>query len=301
MADMESICARLCLLTRAAWREGLPSPLMRANVRRMIRLGAISGLTLRQVPNVKEEYYLRAQALLSRSAEIYDAVERCRAQGYAVILPEDDDWPVNLCALGPHMPQFLFVRGNRTLLSRRAVSVAGSREIEPDTVAVARKIGKEIAQQGYTLVSGGAWGVDTAVQSACLEADGNLILVPAYPCYELLRQKYLIDALEDERLLIACDTWPHELFSAQKALARNHTIYALGDAAIAVAARNGIGGTWRGATDCLRGGYTPLFAVNETGIDFEGTRSMLALGAQALDISRPVAEQLFKEGSVRAC
>lgn len=296
MADVESICARLCLLTRASWKEELPAPLMRANVRRMIRLGALSGLTLRSVPGIKEEYYVRAERLLARSTQIYDAVKQCQAQGFDILLPEDDDWPVNLCALGAHMPQFLFVLGNRKLLSRRTIAVSGSREIEEKTVGISRRIGREIARQGCTLVCGGAWGVDTAVQRACLDAGGSLILVPAYPCDELLRQRYLRAALEKGRLLMACDAWPQERFSAQKALTRNHTIYALGDAAIAVAARNGVGGTWRGATDCLRGGYTPLFVVNESGADFVGTRAMLSLGAQALDLSRPIYDQLFTEG-----
>ena len=226
MADMESICARLCLLTRAAWRDGLPSPMARSSVQRMIRLGAQEGLTLRDVPGIKEEFYIRAQALLSRSAEIYEEVKRYKAEGYDVLLPQDDAWPVNLCALGVHMPQYLFVRGNLSLLQRRSVAVAGSREIDEKTVKIARQIGTQIAQEGYALVCGGAWGVDTAVQSACLPAGGSLILVPAQPCYQLMRQQYLRDALEQGKLLIACDAWPDEQFNPSKALTRNHTIYA---------------------------------------------------------------------------
>lgn len=296
MADMESICARLCLLTRAAWRDDLPTPLTRPNVRRMIRLGALEGLTLREVPDVKEEYYVRAKALLARSAQVSEDVERCKAQGYDVILPTDDDWPVNLCALGRHMPQFLFLRGNRELFSRRAVAVAGSREIDENTVAIARKIGLQIAEMGCTLVCGGAWGADTAVQSACLEAGGSLILVPAYPCRDLLRQDYLKQALESGRLLLACDAWPEERFSGYKALTRNHAIYALGDAAIAVAARKEIGGTWSGASFCLRSGCTPVFAACEPGADFDGCRALVELGAKKLDVSLPIAGQLFGEG-----
>lgn len=294
MADMESICARLCLLTRAAWRADLPSPLMRANVRRMIRLGALKGLTLRDVPGVQKEYYDRAQALLSRSAQMYEEVTRSRNQGYDVILPKDDIWPVNLCALGQHMPQFLFVRGNTALLSKRIVAVAGSRMIEDDTAEIAGCIGRRIAQEGYVLVCGGALGVDSAAQKACLDAGGSLILVPAYPCYELLRQQYLKHALDLGRLLIVCDTWPHECFSARKALTRNHAIYALGDAAIAVAARSGRGGTWRGAEDCLRGGYTPLFTVDHPGEDFTGNRELITLGAAALNPFDSLGKQLFE-------
>lgn len=295
MADMESICARLCLLTRAAWKDELPPLLTRANVCRMIRLGALGGLTLREVPDVKEEYYIRAKALLARSAQVCEDVEQNRLHGYDVILPADDDWPVNLCALHQYMPQFLFLRGNRSLLMRRAIAVAGSREIDENTFAIARDIGMQIAKAGCVLVCGGAWGVDTAVQSACLEAGGSLILVPAYPCRELLRQEYLRDALESGRLLIVCDAWPDERFTGTKALARNHAIYALGDAAIAVAARNGVGGTWKGASFCLRSKCTPLYAVHEQGIDFDGCRALIELGAKKLDMSVPIADQLFDE------
>ena len=296
MADMERICARLCLLTREAWNDALPPPFMRANVCKMIRCGAVEGLTLRRVPQIRAEYYARAEALLSRSAPIYDALARCMAQGYRVLLPEDDEWPDKLCALGVHMPQFLFVRGNLSLFTGRAVAVAGSRRINQKTAAIAKRIGTEIAQSGDVLVCGGAQGVDRAVQEACLDAGGKLILVPAYPCDTLLRQQDLHGALAEGRLLLVCETWPEEGFSASKALTRNHAIYALGDAAIAVAARKGVGGTWRGASDCLHGGYTPLFAVDAPENDFAGTRSLVQLGAHPLDLSRSIANQLFAEG-----
>jgi len=291
MASTEAICARLCLLTRFALKEG--TPLSRATVRRMVRLGAIEGLALRDVAGVKEEHYARAQALLTRTAEIYAKVERYRAQGYDVLLPEDESWPVNLHALHMQTPQFLFVRGNTALFSRRAVSAAGSRVITQETFELARDCGRRIAREGFALVCGGARGVDTAVQSGALDAGGGLVLVPAFPVSELLRQKYLRDALEDGRLLLACDTWPDEPFSAQKALSRNHTIYALGDAALVIASRNGVGGSWRGAADCLRGGYTPVYAVMGEEADMAGNRALMEIGARGFDCGKPLGAQLF--------
>ena len=103
------------------------------------------------------------------------------------------------------------------------------------------------------MVCGGAQGVDTVAQKGVLEAGGSLVLVPAMPVHQLLREAYLADALKRDKLLIVCDTLPDEPFFAQKALSRNHTIYALGEAAVVVAARNGVGGSWQGAMDCLRG------------------------------------------------
>ena len=293
VAGMEAICARLCLLTRAAWREGLPAPMTRPMVRRMLRLGALSDLTLRRMPEVRDEHYARAEALLSRSTEIYHLVEAVRAQGYDVLLPEDADWPVNLHALGAQMPQFLFVRGSRALLMRRAVAVAGSRVIEVHTAKLAGMCGELLAREGIAMVCGGAWGVDAAAQRGLLEQGGSLILVPAFPAGELLRQRALSDAMAQERLLLVCDTWPEEPFSAPKALSRNHTIYALGDAAVVIAARAEKGGTWSGASACLRGGYTPLYALRENGADFEGNRLLLSRGARPLDLRETVSKQLF--------
>lgn len=301
MAGMEAICARLCLLTCAEWRAGLPAPLTRPVVRRMLRLGALRDLTLKRMPEVREEDYARAEALLSRSTEMYHAVETVRAQGYDVLLPEDEEWPVNLHALGMQMPQFLFVRGNCALFARRAVAVAGSRAISERTAQLAGACGEALAREGFAMTCGGASGVDTAAQRGFLRRGGGLILVPALPVAELMQQAYLCEAMEKGRLLLVCDTWPQERFSPRKALARNLSIYALGDAAVVVAARERIGGTWSGASACLRGGYTPLFALDEPGADFAGNRLLLAQGARPLDWRRPLGAQLFAPGEEAKC
>lgn len=295
LASSETICARLCLLTRFALKDGMPPPLSRAAVHKMLRLGAVEGLTLRSVPGVKEEYYERARRLLTRSAEIYEKLEHDRTLGYDVLLPDDLAWPDRLRALGAQMPQFLFVNGNKDLLSRCSVSVSGSRDVSDETLDVARKCGTQVADAGFVLVCGGARGVDLAAQRGALDAQGSLILVPAYPPQKLLRQQRLQDAQASGRLLIACDTWPDEPFSAQKALSRNHTIYALGEAALVVASRNGVGGSWRGALDCLRGGYTPVFAVMGESDDLAGNRALMEIGAKEFDCKKALAGQLFDD------
>ena len=295
MASIDSICARLCLLTRIGKKQDDPAPLSRATVRRMLRLGAIDGIALREVSGIKAEHYERAQALLSHSALVYEKLERYRAQGFEVLLPEDDEWPVNLEAMAMQMPQYLFVKGNTELFSRRTVAVAGSRKISSETMEIAGQCGKMIAYAGCTMVCGGAQGVDTMAQRGALEAGGSLILVPALPARDLLNQQYLQKAIKDQRLLICCETWPDVAFSAAKALSRNHTIYALGDAAVVVASRCGVGGSWWGAVDCLRGGYTPVYAVCTDDADMEGNRALLDLGAKKCDIRKPIINQVFQE------
>lgn len=278
-------CALLCLLTRAAWEEGMPPPLTRQAVRKLEASGALHSLVLRDDPEMEEETASRVRALLARTKAVFRLMEAYERQGYRLMLPADSRWPHVLDALGAQAPLFLFYHGNARLPDHPRMAVAGSRDIAPLTADMARRLGRMLAQEGITLVSGGARGVDLAAQRALLEAGGSMILVPALPVSQVPMGKLERRAMEEGRMLILCDTLPDEPFSAAKALARNHTIYALGDAALVVAARRGLGGSWRGAIDCLRGGWSPVYAAYGEGRDFDGNRALRALGARGIDLS----------------
>lgn len=293
VASDEQLCARLCLLTRIAWDDSLPPPLTRPMLSRMLACGAVDGLALRECEAISPELAERARLLLSRSADVYACLNAYRSQGYEALLPGDALWPDRLRRLGANMPQFLFVLGRHELLSRRAAAVAGSREISKPAQEAARKIGAQLARERIAMVSGGARGVDSLAQKALLDEGGELLLVPALPVKQLLQKPELASALAQGRLLLVCDALPDSPFSAPKALARNHTIYALGEAAIVAAAREGVGGSWRGAQDCLRGGYSPVFVVDDPSQDMAGNRALMQIGAQRLELDRPLVQQLF--------
>lgn len=292
MEELENVCARLCLLTRACWTPELPSPLSRAEARRLLQTRALQSLVLREMPQEELDLPERAKALLSRVPSVARLAEAYERRGYRAILPESGGWPSALNILGSKAPLFLFARGNDDLLRGRRVAVAGSRDILPQTDDEARALGCALAEAGIVLVTGGARGVDRAAQRGALEAGGGVILVPAMPAQDLLRDEWTRRALEDGRLLMLCDTLPDDPFSAQKALSRNHTIYALGDAAVVVASRVGIGGSWRGATDCLSGAWSPVYVPVTPGADRAGNAALLRRGALPLDMDRPVVPQL---------
>jgi len=292
----EEILARLALLTHAAWEEGLPPVLSRQVFGRLTACGALEHLVLRKRPEIDDDRYERMRLLLSRVGRIEKELEALEAGGYYALLPQQALWPEGLRRLGGAMPQLLLLRGNHDLLRRRRIALAGSRDILENTRRLAGDTGKRIAQEGFAMVCGGAHGVDNAAQEACLQAGGSVILVPAQPVSVLLsRYAYLQRALDEGRLLILCDTLPQEPFSAHKALSRNHTIYALGDAAVVVASRFGRGGSWRGATDCLKGGYTPVYTFDMSRPDMEGNRALHDLGAAFLDPAQPLSGQIRME------
>ena len=279
---LEALCARLCLLTRAAWRGGLPAPMSRARVRRLYEARKLCALALREPPPQTDADVERARALLSRTRDMAELVGRLKKRGYRALLPEEKGYPRELDAIGRDAPMFLFLRGNVGLLSRkRRVAVAGSRVIGEKTEALARWVGERMAWENIVMVSGGARGVDETAQRALLRAGGKLILVPAVEEERVLCDGLLRRALEEGRLLIVCDDLPDAGFSARRALGRNHVIYALGRAALVLAAREGAGGSWRGASDSLRGGFAPVFVPEGSGEnpDQLGCRALLALGA----------------------
>ena len=62
--------------------------------------------------------------------------------------------------LGLDSPGVLWAKGDVTLLGRPAVAVIGSRDLATENKAFAEEAGRQIAKQGYVLVSGNARGAD---------------------------------------------------------------------------------------------------------------------------------------------
>jgi DNA processing protein len=88
----------------------------------------------------------------------------------------DEDYPLNLRAI-PNLPPFLFYRGQLREDDAYSVAVVGTRVPSAAGVRRARKMAGLLAQQGVTVLSGLARGIDTAAHEAALEAGGRTIAV----------------------------------------------------------------------------------------------------------------------------
>lgn len=97
-----------------------------------------------------------------------------------VVVPGDPEWPVGLDRL--HEPPYcLFVRGGPDLgaLVERSVAVVGSRAATEYGLRVAADLADGLAARGWTVVSGAAYGVDSAAHRAALAAAGPTVAVLA--------------------------------------------------------------------------------------------------------------------------
>jgi len=106
-----------------------------------------------------------------------EAVDSC---GGRVVIPGDGEWPTQLDDLGPARPIALFVRGHDLRLAAvRSVAVVGARAATAYGVTVAADLAAALADAGWAVVSGGAYGVDAAAHRGALSASGPTVAVLA--------------------------------------------------------------------------------------------------------------------------
>lgn len=200
--------------------------------------------------------------------------ERCGAR---LVIPEDDEWPAlplhaltlavgeepaepraqsdRTKALVP--PLALWVRGARRLdeLVDRSVAVVGARASTAYGEHVAAELGHQLGDRGWTVVSGGALGIDGAAHRGALAAEGPTIAVLScgvdrpYPA----AHGALFHRIVDHGLLVSewapgCAPLRHRF------LVRNRLIAALtrGTVVVEAAARSGAQATARRAQELGR-------------------------------------------------
>jgi DNA processing protein len=104
-----------------------------------------------------------------------------RRFGGRLVIPSDSEWPAGLADLGEASPFCLWVRGPLDLgaVTRRAVSLVGSRAASGYGEHIAREIGAGCADQGLCVVSGAAYGIDGASHRGALDVPGATVAVLA--------------------------------------------------------------------------------------------------------------------------
>lgn len=101
--------------------------------------------------------------------------------------------------------EMLYFQGNWELVDTPGVAVVGTREPSVEGRRRTRKIANLLVQNGYTVVSGLARGVDTEAHTAALEAGGRTIAVIGTPLTEVYpkENKDLQERIAREHLLIS--------------------------------------------------------------------------------------------------
>jgi DNA processing protein len=120
-----------------------------------------------------------AMGLTDFDAHMADAEHHIAAAeeaGAGLVTILDDDYPSNLRTV-PSPPPFLFYRGERCRDDARSVAVVGTRQASEEGLRRAGKLASALAEEGVTVISGLARGIDTAAHEATLRAGGRTIAV----------------------------------------------------------------------------------------------------------------------------
>ncbi|MGP2438497.1 DNA-processing protein DprA [Streptomyces sp. JW3] len=184
---------------------------------------------------------LRARA---EQADPHRDLDTAGAAGVRFVAPGQAEWPGQLDDLGDARPLGLWVRGRPSLRmwALKSVALVGARACTAYGAHMAATLAADLAERGWVVVSGGAYGVDGAAHRGALGAGGATVAVLAcgvdrpYPRghAELIRRIA-------EQGLVAGELPPGEHPTPSRFILRNRVIAALtrGTVVVEAAHRSG--------------------------------------------------------------
>ena len=194
----------------------------------------------------------RIKRLLDRGSALGLAKDRWKQAGLWWLTRADDDYPARLKKrLGQASPAVLYGCGRQTLLRSKGIAVVGSRAASDRDLSWTRLFGEAVADAGYSVVSGGARGVDQAAMFGALDKGGTVIGILADSLLRASSSKIYRSHLRSQDLVLISPFYPEAGFTVGRAMQRNKYIYCLSDKALVV--HSGIkGGTWEGAIENMK-------------------------------------------------
>ncbi|MEV4556404.1 DNA-processing protein DprA [Kitasatospora sp. NPDC049285] len=250
----------------------------------------------------------RIAAYQERLRQFKPAADLARVEklGGRFIIPGDTEWPSQLDDLGDGRPVGLWVRGRPSLrlLALRSVSVVGARACTPYGRYVAGRLCSELAERGWVVVSGAAYGIDTAAHGGALAVGGMTIAVLASGvdiCYPRGNTE-LMERITGQGLLVselALGMHPTRF----RFVLRNRVIAALtrGTVVVEAALRSGALSTARRARDLNRhtmgvaGPVTSELSAGVHALIRSGAATLVTDGAEVGELIGAIGDDLAPE------
>ena len=194
-----------------------------------------------------------------RVAEVGQILYEIEKAGAQFLTPEHEHWPVGVNQL-VNPPIGLIVKGDSTCLITDSLAIVGSRKPTNYGANVASEFARGFSDLGWTIISGGAYGIDSYAHRATLQANGRTIAVLATGievAYPKSNQK-LFNEMSAHGALIS-ELMPYESAMPSRFLVRNRLIASIAKATLVVEAayKSGSLRTAHDAAELLR----PVMAI----------------------------------------
>ena len=194
-----------------------------------------------------------------RVADVGQILYEIEKAGAQFLTPEHEHWPVGVNQL-VNPPIGLIVKGDSACLITDSLAIVGSRKPTNYGANVASEFARGFSDLGWTIISGGAYGIDSYAHRATLQANGRSIAVlatgieVAYPKSNL----NLFNEMSAHGALIS-ELMPYESAMPSRFLVRNRLIASIAKATLVVEAayKSGSLRTAHDAAELLR----PVMAI----------------------------------------
>jgi DNA protecting protein DprA len=179
--------------------------------------------------------------------------------GAVFLTPQSPEWPMALNDLSA-IPFGLVVKGDLSALADRSLAIVGTRNPTPYGIRIAGDFAAGFVDREWSIVSGGAYGIDSAAHKGALIAEGRTIAVLAAGvdvAYPAGNARLFAEIAENGALVSEVLPGAHAIPS--RFLTRNRLIAALSEATLVVEAafRSGSLRTARDAAELMR----PVMAI----------------------------------------
>lgn len=211
-------------------------------------------------------------------ARVSAEVAALRAAGGRYVFHDSPEYPSLLAELDS-APPILMVRGDLTLAARPTVAIVGARNASAAAVKLARMFAGELAEAGFTVVSGLARGIDGAAHQASLAGGTVGVIASGIDVTYPPEHADLQEAVASQGLLVA-EQPPGTEPLARHFPSRNRIIAGLARGTVVVEAAPKSGSL---ITARLAGEYG---------------REVMAIPGSPLDSRAQGCNQLIREGAV---
>ncbi len=169
------------------------------------KFGATETLNLINQNNPSYVINKRRKNRLANLEDIQELKYILKQNSISYLSANDVNWPKSLIDLGFNMPLGLFFKGDIDLLHQENVSIVGTRKSSIYGNSIAGEFAFDLASIGFSVVSGGAIGIDTSSHHGALNAQGKTICVQANGLHRLYPSKneFLFEKIIKNGLMIS--------------------------------------------------------------------------------------------------
>lgn len=221
---------------------------------------------------------VRIKRLLDRSGSLSFEIGKYENMGIKIVTRADLDYPKKLKAiLNKICPPLFYYAGDLSIADDSFIGFVGSRSVDQVDIAFTEKLVTNITKNEYSIVSGGAKGIDSTATEKALTQGSVAMEFLSDSMTRRIKNSLVNKSIRDGRMLVLSTSKPDSGFNTGMAMARNKLIYANSQATVIIKSDYNKGGTWAGAIEALKNKWSTVYCWENK--NYNGNIGLIKNGA----------------------